>query len=212
MHRLALCLWTLCLTLACGGCVTVVQPPTRVSQPTTIWLVDYGLHSSLLLPVQRDADPNTSTSTSTSDPATPRVTHAEYAFGDWGWYARGDTGPFQAVRSLLFSDASTLCRVEYHWPHNPGPRTMTHLLGAQHVHPLQVDTPGVQTLRRRLEHIIQQNHERQLIRGHALFVPVPERYWVGHTCNAWTADRLRELGCHVRGPTLRSEFVIKVAP
>lgn len=187
------------LVLACTGCVTTIQPPAAVHHPTRVWVIDYGLHSSLLLPAA-EANPAGGESP---------VTHTEYAFGDWDWYAQAKTGPLHAVRSLLLSDRSTLARVEHRWSPDVGRHTMAVMLEAEHVQPLTVEASRVEAVRRQLESQVEHNRVDGIIRGQTRFVPVPERYWLGHTCNAWTADRLRDLGCRVRGPTLRSEFRVR---
>src|SRR6476660_4433070 len=89
--------------LSAGGCTTTVFPPPRTHGPTaTLYITNYGRHSSLLLPIsQTEYAPTTtvvattttpSATTSVADPSVnPRVVYVEYTIGDWAWFATGDT-------------------------------------------------------------------------------------------------------------------------
>ena len=72
-----------------GGCSATIIPPASPSNPRTVYIADYGRHSSVLLPK-------------------PDGKFTECAWGDWQWFALGDTSPLSGVRALLFSDCSTL--------------------------------------------------------------------------------------------------------
>jgi hypothetical protein len=59
--------------LLCGGCTTTIVPPRAPADPVSVYVTDYGRHSSILLP-------------------DPRGHLTEYAFGDWNWFALRQVG------------------------------------------------------------------------------------------------------------------------
>src|SRR4051812_28162123 len=75
----------LLLSLGGGGCSTIVRPPGQpFEQPTTIYLTDEFIHSSVIVP-------------------TDDGRHVEYAFGDWSYAALNRHDPFHTLRALFFS-------------------------------------------------------------------------------------------------------------
>jgi hypothetical protein len=84
-----ICLWL----LVAAGCTNTIFPPRAAGPTTSIYVADYGRHSSLLLPT-----------------SLPDKTLVEYAFGDYEWFARGDTRWWVAVVAMLHSPQATLGR------------------------------------------------------------------------------------------------------
>src|SRR4051812_8677463 len=80
----------LLLLVALSGCATRVVPPAVYRDATTVYLSDYGRHSSLLLPVRGGFN--------------------EYAFGDWEFFAKGHTNWWIGVLAIIHSPQSTLGR------------------------------------------------------------------------------------------------------
>ena len=67
--------------LSLTGCSWTVRPPAHPSSPVNVYLTDYGRHTSLILP-------------------TPDNRLAEYAFGDWDFFALGHAGFLNGIRAL----------------------------------------------------------------------------------------------------------------
>src|SRR5439155_10764301 len=88
-RRMSARTWAILLLILAGGCSATIIPPASPSNSQTIYVADYGRHSSILLPE-------------------PDGKFTEYAWGDWEWFALGDTSAPSAVRAVLFSDSSTL--------------------------------------------------------------------------------------------------------
>src|SRR5678810_1032518 len=82
------------LILPLAGCTWTVRNSSKVADPVSIYLTDYGRHTSLIMPVSDSR-------------------MVEYAFGDWDWFAANQNSSFSAVRALTFSRGSTLGRRFY---------------------------------------------------------------------------------------------------
>src|SRR5688572_19702598 len=74
-----------------GGCATTVRPDARPIDPVAVFLTNYGVHSSLMLP-------------------TPDGRFVEYSFGDYGYAALNHGGPHNALRALFVSGQSGIGR------------------------------------------------------------------------------------------------------
>src|SRR5438045_2606308 len=78
------------LIVASGGCATV-RPPANPRDPVPVYLTDYGVHSSLLMP---NGDGR----------------FVEYYFGDWGFAVDNRNWPQDACGALLVSGQAALGR------------------------------------------------------------------------------------------------------
>src|SRR5258705_11454333 len=74
-----------------GGCATRIVPPTNPANPVTVYITDYGRHSSILLPM---GDGHL----------------MEYSYGDWEFYALNKYKWYIGATKLILSDASGLGR------------------------------------------------------------------------------------------------------
>src|SRR5271155_4160027 len=81
----------LTMMLICAGCATHVYPPASPKNPTTIYICDYGIHSSLLLP-------------------TGDGQFVEYVYGDWDYAALNKTDPLHTLGALAISCQPALGR------------------------------------------------------------------------------------------------------
>lgn len=188
LKRLAV---TMLLFLA-GGCAATVYPRPQPAQPTAVYLADYGIHSSLLLPVAERR-------------------YVEYAYGDWNFAALNHCWPQDALGALLISFQSALGRrfidvppgqAEPH-PVHPVPHRI------QVVYASQAD---VERLVRELDQRYCRDRSdcRHNPENNMDYVKDNQHYWIAHNCNHLTAQCLRELGCDVRGLVVLSGF--DVAP
>src|SRR5687768_934311 len=74
-----------------SGCATKIVPPEKPVSPVTVYVSDYGRHSSLLLP-------------------TSGGQLMEYAFGDWDYYALKKYRWYIGATALVASDGAGLGR------------------------------------------------------------------------------------------------------
>src|SRR5450432_2204531 len=79
------------LFFALAGCAPRVYPPLNPANPTTIYVCDYGIHSSLLLPSGEGQ-------------------FVEYVYGDWDFAALNKTDPLHTLIALFGSCQPALGR------------------------------------------------------------------------------------------------------
>jgi len=186
-RRLARRLWALLLlgnTLAATGCgeIGTITPPTGVTDPQRIALLDHGRHTSLILP----------------HPTEPAI--IEWAYGDWHWYALGEQGLLDGVNALLWPSSAALGRYAY-----PPPLTREtvrrHFGGRiETVFLFDVSAAKVAALTANLESLFDDGRSQALVhnpRYRLDFVPHPDSYALGHSSNDVAAAWLRALGCTI---------------
>lgn len=178
--------------LAHGGCATTVQPPPSNADAVRVYLTDYGRHSSLLI-------------------YTSEQVFNEYAFGDWDWFALGQTKPGDAVRAMLFSRASTLGRRQIRLAPDAPAGIVARLIGAKHAVWFKVPRARAEGLVQRLDSLFERyrNTMTYNVDSDMWFVRYDGGYWGCYNCNHLTRSWLESLGCAVRGPALTSDFVLK---
>jgi hypothetical protein len=182
------------ILLALGtGCATnVYQPRQTLAKPATVYIADYGIHSSLLLP---NGDGR----------------YVEYAFGDWNFAALNHCWPNDALGALLISFQSALGRrfIEV----RPGQTVpcpchpMPHQIQAVHASADEVAkvVKELDTRYHRDDTVALFNPDNNMT-----YVKDSEHYSVANNCNHLTARCLRKMGCEVHGFVVLSTF--KVIP
>jgi hypothetical protein len=180
----------LVLLLACTGCTTTVIPPARPIDPVTVYLTDYGRHTSLLLP----AEPGR---------------YTEYAFGDWDFFARGQTRWWVALRAMLHSPQATLGRRQMRYPGDD--ESFKRRLGCRRLMKFQASRQAVDVVLLNLERPFRISSTRPLHSDYSALDHVhdDQHYWGCHNCNHETARWLRQLGCRIDGPAILSNFVVE---
>jgi hypothetical protein len=188
----------LVLTLAAGvlllglvGCTTVVTPPHHVIDPVSVYLVDYGRHSSLVFPQDENS-------------------MVEYAFGEWRWFALNDTGLLAAFRALCWSTTGTLGR---RFIVTEGPAGFDHVFAGIALFEVPVEREAADALAGRLDERWVQQEDDMVYNAEYdfYFVPDAQGYHVFRNCNPVVAGWLRDLDCQVRGPALLSKWRLRRA-
>jgi len=183
-----------CLTLATGplaGCANRVVPPEHVADPVPVYIVDYGRHSSLLLPAGPD-----------------RLT--EYAYGDWDWFASNSTAWTQAIKALFFSAGATIGRRDLDDPRDGLPGLLSRI-GAIRLVRVNVERTRAAALREQLNRRWDRGRDTMIYNPAAelFLVRDSQHYALWHDCNHETARWLREVGCSIWGLNVTSDFVVK---
>lgn len=178
------------LSSAVCGCTTRISPPIDVASPARVYLVDYGYHSSIVLP---DADGR----------------GREFAYGEWGWFAKNHDGILDAFRLVLLPNQGTLGIRDY-----PAPLSAAMIASRtdfEQLHEITVDRCAALTLRRLLDESVESalRHDGDYVYNPVVdlyFVRNPAIYWCGHNCNHQTATWLETLHCRVSGPRTFADF------
>ena len=174
-----------------AGCGATVVPPASPAEPTTVYLCDYGVHSSLLLP-------------------TGGGRYVEYLYGDWNWAALDHTRWYDAIGAVFFSRQAALGRRFIFAPAgrigpvpNPPPESEMSLV---------VDGIGCAAVVKQLDARWESHRLTATVPtpagGYFSYVRDDQPYGWLHDCNHQTADCLRAIGCEVHGPAMLSGFRI----
>ena len=173
-----------------GGCATV-RPQSQPVHPTAVYLADYGIHSSLLLPTREGR-------------------YVEYAFGDWNFAALNHCWPQDALGALLVSFHSALGRrfIDV----QPGQTEPCPLHPApHHIQRIYLSQASVQKVVDQLDQRYRRDatEVRHNPDNDMDYVPDDEHYWLANNCNHLTARCLREMGCSVWGVVVLSNFWVE---
>jgi hypothetical protein len=178
------------LLLFATGCATVVTPPPSPRDPVTIHLLDHGRHPSLVLPRHGGS-------------------YVRYVFGDWQWYALGDTGFLQVFDAMLLPSKGALGRRVLN--DESAFQELRRRDPAEHTHVLTVSRADVEALDRRLDALFQRNAST-LVPNEEYdldFVHHPARYHFFHNCNHVMKQWLQSLDCRVRGAAILSHWKVR---
>lgn len=172
-----------------GACTMRITPPPVTGDVAAVFVIDYGYHSSLLLP-------------------TESAELVEYAYGEWEWFALGREQWHRVPVVLFWPTQGTLGRRIL--PARPAASDVARIVAAESVHEIFVPAARAGALRRLLDARIDAAAPTRVYTaslGLEMFHADPP-YWVFHHCNSAVADWLRELGCSVHGEPLIAEFEV----
>jgi hypothetical protein len=192
MRRTSSILMLTCLCCLAGatGCATTVRPAAKPIDPVPVFLTDYGVHSSLMLP-------------------TLEGRYVEYSFGDFGYAALNRGGPHNALGALFASGQSGIGR--RFLSIRPGEEMPRPAQAPKSVQKIYANRWQVAALVDELDRRYRRNAAEPAVRNPItgnLFVKDDERYSIANNCNHMTARMLRQLGCEVRGSTGTSKFKV----
>ena len=174
-----------------GGCTAVIRPPRDPVDPVTVALVDYGRHSSLILP-GRDAG------------------SVEFAYGEWNWFALNRTGFFHAIALAVWPHQGALGRRAI--PVRTEPAALGPHVACEELFAIRVARADAERLLDRLEAQWRAGSAGKVENPEfgLAFVKIDDDYLLCSNCNHMTARWLRELGCDVGGSACCSSFRIEV--
>lgn len=182
---------------ALWGCASTIVPPANVEQPVTVYVFDYGRHSSLVLPAG-DAYSGDSNSDAL----------VEFAYGEWKYFAKGHRNAPGAMRALLISSEGTLGRRTLA-ARAPETLIQHHALAA--LHQFDVEKQAAHDLRDELNEAWHKYEDTAIYNEQfgLHFVQYPESYHFLNNCNPMLARWLQSLDCKVRGAALFSNWRVK---
>ncbi|HUP44809.1 MAG TPA: hypothetical protein VM779_04765 [Thermoanaerobaculia bacterium] len=178
--RLAACVPLLSLL---ASCTTTIRPPVAVNDPARVLVLTHGISSSLVLPDERGGG-------------------VRFAYGDWRYYALGQTGLCETLAAVLWPTRAALGRQVIE-------PAMIERLSHEVAVAIVVDRKAVDGLRARLEAIFFQAIDSWVYNpGHRLeFVTHPQPYSLRNNSNRQVARWLRELGAEVSGVPLLPKWI-----
>ena len=185
----ALRLGVLLVLLGVCGCAGTIIPPIDPVNPVTVAVADYGRHSSILLPIAEDR-------------------MVEFAYGDWQWFALGDTRLHIGLGALIRSPQATLGRREITVP--PEDPDFASQIGVRRFFTFDAAADRVASLVQQLEERFARGGEPQLSHYSNLWmVPDDGTYHLFRNSNHFTAQSVEMLGAQVRGPAITSGFRLR---
>lgn len=159
--------------------------------PVRVYLVDYGYHSSLILPDESGGG-------------------REFAYGEYGWFANNRDGWLDVFRLIFLPCEGTLGVRDYAAP------LTTEAIAAQRwfesVHEILIERESAAALRARLEERYRHGMMRPVIYNPVVdlwFVRDNRVYWVGYNCNHAVSEWLASLGCDIRGLRAFADYEIR---
>ncbi len=174
-----------------SGCATTIVPPEEPPAPTSVFVVDFGRHTSLLLPSRPDGS------------------LVEYAYGEWKWFALDESRSYRVIPTLFWPTHGTLGRRALFVA--PDRDAIRRAVPCEDVLEVVVAAEDALSLAARLEAQFEEHcdsvHYQPLY--DLDFVPSEKAFHLFHNCNGVVADWLRELGCDVRGAAVFASFVVK---
>ena len=162
-----------------GGCTTHVTPPAAPETPASVFVLDHGRHTSLVV-------------------STPEGDLVRYAYGDWRFYAERQTGLGHGIAALLWSTPGALGRRDLPGPPEHAVVRERVLVEIDTVYALVVERARVEALRASLDGIFAAA-ERSLDTPETglVFVPHPVDYRLRHNSNTVVGLWLEALGCEL---------------
>jgi hypothetical protein len=189
-------LFPLLLILLLSGCTVRLSAPEVTGPGVSIFLLDHGRHSSLVLPRGGGEV-------------------VRYSYGDWLYYAEAVTGFRSAAAAALWPTRAALGRRVL--DANPVEEEVRRAVrvGVESILVLEVEADRVARLSSTLDSLFHAGAEEEL-RLNPLydleFVPHPRPYSVAHHSNQVVAGWLRELGVATRGLPLSSSWSRQAEP
>ena len=171
------------------GSPTLIIPPTVPAAPVTVYVVDYGYHSRLVLP-------------------DGKVKLMQYAYGDWRYFALDRQNLGNGIVALLYPTQGTIGRRQFNnLAEFQGQleRDRNTLLG------FEVAEAKVARLLKLLDRRFRQNLPMRVKnpRNHLTFVPDDRDYIMFHNSNHELVTWLKNLDCRVKGFVALPNFQVK---
>lgn len=175
--------------LVAGGCTHTVESPGSAASPATVFLLDHGRTSSLVLPREGS--------------------YARYSYGEWDWYAHNRTGVLRASGTLFSDSEAAVGRRIFTAESSAAAVRRATGVPAEQAWAIRVPAARAERLAAELDALFRKQADQAVNnpRMALTFVPHPAPYSLTHNSNHMTAIWLRRLECRVitRGPFSRWE-------
>ena len=168
---------------------TFIIPPIAPAAPVTVYVIDYGYHSRLVLPDGKGK-------------------LMQYAYGDWRYFALNRQNLGNGIVALLYPTQGTIGRRQFNSLaefQGQLERDRNIILG------FEADAAKVDQLLKLLDRRFRQNLPMRVKnpRNHLTFVPDDRDYIMFHNSNHELVTWLKNLDCRVRGFVALPNFQVK---
>ncbi len=166
----------------------IIIPPVNPVEPVTVYVVDLGLHSRLVLP---DGDDG----------------FIQYAYGDWRYFALNQEDLGSGIAALLFPTQGTLGRRKY----ENIEQLQQAIDGNTNILNFPVGKAKATRLKNLLDKRFKQNIETQILNpvNQMNFVQDDLDYTLYHNSNHELVLWLQSLDCRVEGFVLLADFRVQ---
>ena len=173
------------VTVAEGCVTTTLHPPVDTEEPRTVFLVDHGRHSSLVIG-RSDGD------------------LVRYAYGDWRYYADQDTSLASGAAALLWPTPATLARAQLDGPVEVEVLRGQLRVGVHAIYVFEVAGSNADRVIEELDTLhLEGEAAHQYVAAYDMtFAPHPDPYTVLNNSASVLAGWLESLGVEVDGPAL----------
>jgi hypothetical protein len=174
------------------ACTSVIVPPEHVADPVSVFVLDHGRHSSLVLPSDAGGA-------------------VRYSYGDWEYYALNQTGLGSGLRALLWPTPAALGQQLLAGQIDADSVARQLRIGVLESFEVKVERAAVRQLQLELGGIF--DGARETLHYSAAydvhFVHHPEPYTINYNSNRMVGRWLQQLGCTITGRPVLSNWRIK---
>jgi len=182
--------FTIFLLIFLGGCSTRLEIKNEPTDPVVVYLLDHGIHSSLVLPRNKGDE------------------YVEYAFGEWKWFAQNKDAWYRVPAVLFWPTEGTLGRIEYK---GAGAKdSFRKGRGEIIIHSLNASKKRVRDLLEILDKKYENKQASEIFNQHygMKFVPDNRSFYLWRTCNHLVAQWLEILDYGISGSVILSSWDI----
>lgn len=184
-RSVVLLLFLAVLTGFASGCTARVTPPNpeRLEQPQLVWMSAHKMHAAVIMPTEVAQQ------------------WVLYEYGEWRWYAEGNTAWYRFLPVFAWPTRGSLGRRQMTFSAEMDAETIRRTVDADQVWGFLVEREHVDALRSTLDQRFA-DHIDTVVYNDKLYtwlVHDPSPYHLLRTCNHVLAQWLRRLDCTVRG-------------
>lgn len=175
-----------------SACTTVIIPPRDLIEPTSVFVLDHGRHSSLVLPANGDAA-------------------VRYSYGDWDYYVLRQTDLRSGLRALLQATPSALGQQMLAGPLEADAIRRQLRVEVVASYEVKVEAAAARRLREELGELFDRAARAAYYSEDfdVYFVPHPEPYTLTNNSNHMVKRWLEKLGSEVSGNPVLSNWHVR---